>query len=183
MPAQPGQGSIRARILLKQLYESVTGQPVPELVKTNRGKPCFAHGSWHLSISHSKQAAFCALSLGPVGLDGEPLSRRIPPRLPRQVLHPGELREFYAAENPDKVFLTLWVLKEAWGKWTGEGLTPHCLKNLRFSLHQTRHPILEGTTLSFETLELGGHILALCAAEPMELFVPALPNLTDSGES
>lgn len=119
--------------LLEQLY----GAPLPEILRTERGKPYFADDSGHFSISHTKSHVFCALSDRPVGVDAEELDRKIDLRLAEKILSPGEKAQFDAAEDKRLALLTFWVLKEAAAKCTGEGLRGYPNKT-EFSLTDGR---------------------------------------------
>ena len=115
-------GHEAGRQLLAQLYREKTGEALPEIRITDRGKPCFADKSLHFSISHTKKHAFCALSENNIGIDAEELDRDINLRLAEKILSPGEKARFDAAEDKRRALLTFWVLKEAAAKLSGEGL-------------------------------------------------------------
>ena len=119
---EPGQGHIAGRKLLEKMYRAHTGCQMPEILVTDRGKPYFAEGNLHFSISHTKHYVFCALGDTPVGIDAEEVNRSIDLRLAEKILSPTEKAEFDAAENKATALLTFWVLKEALAKYTGEGL-------------------------------------------------------------
>ena len=104
--------------LLEQLY----GGPLPEICRTERGKPYFADRSAHFSISHTKNHVFCVLSDRSVGIDGQEADRDIDLRLAEKILSPGEKRQYDAAADKRLALLTFWVLKEAAGKRDGTGL-------------------------------------------------------------
>ena len=110
------------RQLLRQLYEEETGGELPEIRIANRGKPYFADSSLHFSISHTKHHAFCVLSSCPVGIDAEEKDRKINLRLAEKILSDSERVRFDAAEDKRDTLLRLWVLKEAAGKLTGDGI-------------------------------------------------------------
>ena len=110
------------RELLGQMYRGKTGQPLPEIRLTDRGKPYFAHSVWSFSISHTKNHVFCVLSSNPVGIDAEEMDRKIDLRLADKILSPGEKARWDAAGDKRAAFLKLWVLKEAYAKLTGRGL-------------------------------------------------------------
>ena len=78
---------------------------------------------YHFSISHTDRHAFCALSRRPVGIDAEELDRAVRFSLVSRILSPQEQQRFHRAEDPQRAFLALWVLKEAAAKCTGAGLT------------------------------------------------------------
>ncbi len=95
---------------------------MPEILVTDRGKPYFASGKLHFSISHTKHYVFCALSHTPVGIDAEEADRNIDLRLSEKILSPFEKEQFDAAPDKRTALLTFWVLKEARAKCTGTGL-------------------------------------------------------------
>ena len=115
-------GHEASRELLAELYRRVTGDELPPIAVTDRGKPYFPDSHWQFSISHTKYHAFCALADSPVGIDAEELNRKIDLRLADKILSPAERAEYDAAGDKNKALLTFWVLKEAAAKLTGEGL-------------------------------------------------------------
>ncbi len=123
-PISPGQGHAAGRQLLQELYREATGEEMPEILISPGGKPRFSEGPWHFSISHTQGYVFVALEKHPVGLDAEALSRAVNPRLAQKILSPDEYAQYLAAEDKNKALLTFWVLKEAQGKLTGEGVRP-----------------------------------------------------------
>lgn len=110
------------RQLLKEAYEEVTGSPVPEIRIQEWGKPYFAEGTLHFSISHTKDHVFCVLSEKNVGIDAEEADRRIDLRLAEKILSPAEKARYDQAQNKQETLLRFWVLKEAAAKLSGEGL-------------------------------------------------------------
>ena len=95
---------------------------MPEILITPQGKPYFAMGDLHFSISHTQHYVFCALSPIPIGIDAEESSRKVDLRLAEKILSPGEKVQFDDAEDKQTALLTFWVLKEAQAKFTGTGL-------------------------------------------------------------
>ena len=140
-------GHEAGRKLLTALYRLQTGEELPPILVMPRGKPCFAEGGWHFSISHTRHYAFCALSRDNVGIDAEELDRNIKLTLAEKVLSPGELEQFRTAENPQRALLTFWVLKEAQAKFTGEGLRGYP-NHTEFSLEDPRVMEIEGCLLA-----------------------------------
>lgn len=121
--APTGQtGHEAGRQLLKTLYRKETGEELPEIAVTDRGKPYFPGSPWHFSISHTPKHAFCVLSDHNVAIDAEELDRKVHEKLAERILSPSEKEQYDAAENKSKALLTFWVLKEAQAKLTGEGL-------------------------------------------------------------
>lgn len=165
----PGRGSADGRKLLSALYHQVTGQTMPELIRETTGKPRFAAGPWHCSISHTRQAVFCALSLTPIGLDAEPLNRKVGERIMERALSPMEQARLEEYPTKEEGFLTHWVLKEAYGKYTGYGIRGN-LAELDFRVAGDRAQ-LTGESLRFVLRRFFGHILAICRDEPGEIVV------------
>ena len=115
-------GHEAGRQLLAQMYLEKTGKPLPQIHTGPRGKPYFAGSDLHFSISHTKGYAFCALSEKNIGIDAEEKDRNIQASLAEKILSPSEKKRFDAAEDKHAALLKLWVLKEAAGKLTGEGI-------------------------------------------------------------
>lgn len=115
-------GHEAGRALLEELYRRETGASLPEILVTDRGKPYFPDSPWYFSISHTPRHAFCVLSREPVGLDAEELDRTPDPRLAQKILSPMEWERYRKAPDPNRALLSLWVLKEAAAKLTGQGL-------------------------------------------------------------
>ncbi|MBR4863158.1 MAG: 4'-phosphopantetheinyl transferase superfamily protein [Oscillospiraceae bacterium] len=115
-------GHAAGRQLLEEMYRSYTGKDMPPICVHERGKPYFAEGELHFSVSHTKRRVFCVLSAVPVGIDAEELDRDIDLRLGEKILSPREKERFACASDKRDALLRLWVLKEASAKLTGEGL-------------------------------------------------------------
>ena len=136
-------GHEAGRQLLRQLYREKTGKECPEILLTDRGKPYFADGKLHFSISHTKSRAFCALSEHPVGIDAEETDRKVNLRLAEKILSPAEKLRFQQAQDKQAALLKLWVLKEAEAKLTGEGLRGYP-NHTDFDPEDSRVKIIEG---------------------------------------
>ena len=106
----------------RQLLRQLCGGELPEIAYTKLGKPYFVDSPLHFSISHTPSHAFCVISDKPVGLDAEEKTRQIKPSLAEKLLSPTELEQYKNADDPNRALLTFWVLKEAMGKCTGEGM-------------------------------------------------------------
>ena len=136
-------GHEAGRELLARLYRQQTGEALPPIVKTPRGKPYFEHSSWHFSISHTPRHVFCALAKHNVAVDAEEADRNINLRLAEKILSPGEKAQFDAAEDQRTALLTFWVLKECAAKLSGEGLRGYP-KDTDFSLEDPRVTQMDG---------------------------------------
>ncbi len=119
-----GRSGHRAgRQLLERLYRQETGEPMPPIRLTPRGKPYFENSPYHFSITHTDRHAFCVLSHASVGIDAEELDRPVRFSLAKRIFSPAEQRRFAEATDRHQAFLALWVLKEAAAKCSGLGLT------------------------------------------------------------
>lgn len=145
-------GHAVGRQLLSALYHTHVGGDLPEILVQKGGKPYFAEGNWHFSISHSKNHAFCALCSCPVGLDAEELSRHVNPALAEKVLSPGERRQYDGATDKNRALLTFWVMKEAAGKLSGRGIGFHP-NDTDFMLTDSRVQEIDGALIAIFTQE------------------------------
>ena len=136
-------GHEAGRELLGQLYREETGEDLPEILTTDRGKPFFADSSLHFSISHTPHHAFCVLSEHNVGIDAEEADRKINLKLSEKILSPIEKLQFDASDDKRRALLTFWVLKEAALKLSGEGLRGYP-NHTNFSLDDPRVTEIDG---------------------------------------
>ncbi len=120
-PTTANQGGLDARRLLDRLYPGDGGA----------ANAPFAPQTWEAlfcqqppSLLHHPHPChgFCALAETEVGLDAEQLGRPVRPALVKKVLSSQEYCLWQQAEDPDRLFLSLWTLKEATVKYTGDGL-------------------------------------------------------------
>jgi len=129
--------------LLAQLYFEETGNTLPAIRVTDRGKPYFSDDPRHFSISHTKHHVFCVLSTVNVGMDAEEADRDISLKLSGKILSPTEKDQFDAAVDKRRALLTFWVLKEAAGKLSGEGINGYP-NHTHFSLDDPRVTEIDG---------------------------------------
>lgn len=153
--------SSAVRELLARAFFRLTGEAMPEIKTLPGGKPCWEGSRWHFSLCHTRQAVFCAISDGVVGLDAEKI-RPVSPAVISRVLSPEELQQF---DGSDEAFMRLWTLKEAYVKYTGEGLQGYPNK---ISFDGTK---LLGSELSFACLRHRDWMVSVCTALPETLEV------------
>lgn len=117
------QGTGDAYALLAALLVETQGiEPFPRIERAPGGKPYFP--DWpgvRFNVSHSGGLCLCVLDDVPVGCDIE-LVRPRRERLPAYALNERELEWFRKRGERWADFYTLWTLKEARVKCTGEGL-------------------------------------------------------------
>jgi len=133
-------------------YELLTQAvcPLPEIRRTDRGKPYFSGSTLHFSISHTKNHAFCCVHTANVGIDAEETDRDIDLRLADKLLSPLEKRRFDAAPDKPAALLRLWVLKEALAKLTGRGWGSY-LYETDFAPDDPRIQIIDGCFVAILT--------------------------------
>lgn len=129
--------------LLEKLYREETGQNLPQILRTDRGKPYIVGSHYHFSIAHTSHHAFCILSRHNVAIDAEELDRKINPALAEKILSPREKLRYDQASDKHRALLTFWVLKEAAVKLSGEGLRGYP-NHTDFSLTDIRVQELDG---------------------------------------
>ena len=139
---EPGEGHEAGRDLLAKLYREHRGAEMPDVVLEERGKPRFAEDPLHFSITHTRHHVFAAISDKPIGIDAEELGRDISLRLADKILSDWERAQYDAAPDKRLALLKFWVLKEADGKRTGEGINGYPNKTA-FSLDDPRVQTLE----------------------------------------
>lgn len=140
---EPGKGHEAGRSLLSQMVLEQTGAPMPQILVGERGKPYFAEGDLHFSISHTKHHVFCVLRPHPVGIDAEEKDRSIDLRLADKILSPTEKAQYEKAPDKQEALLKFWVLKEAAGKCSGQGINGYPNKT-DFSLQDPRLTEVDG---------------------------------------
>ena len=143
-------GHEAGRRLLRELYREATGEDLPPILKTPRGKPYFENSPWYFSISHTKHHAFCVLARENIAIDAEELHRKVQPTLSERVLSAAEKAQFAVAEDQKRALLTFWVLKEAAAKLTGEGLRGFP-NDTNFDLNDPRVQEIDGCLVAIMT--------------------------------
>ena len=91
----------------------------PEYGYEESGRPVIKNG--YVSLTHSGGWAACAVSNAPIGVDLEQI-RPIGRGIARRILSPIERREFEACSDTNYL-LRKFVMKEAFFKMTGEGIS------------------------------------------------------------
>ena len=171
-----GNDSYAAYRLLAMSFRRLTGAQMPEVVFRSAGKPYWKNSIWHFGISHTANAAFCAISDATVGLDAEPLTRPIREPVVEKVLSAPELEQFEAMGRTDEAFLRFWTLKEAAVKYTGTGLRGYP-SDLCFTLTKDGGELAD-SSLYFATAVRDEHVISICTPkpEPLQLHWLTLPS-------
>ncbi len=124
-----------------ELAAGYFGGTLPEVLRTPQGKPYFARKKLHISISHTKNHAFCAIAPYNIGIDAEEMGR--PAGAVARYCSPSEMARVESAQDPNDALLRLWVLKEAYAKFTGKGLGNY-IKSTDFSPDDPKIQIIDG---------------------------------------
>ena len=153
-----------ARLSLGGLYLLRESGAEGELSYTEMGRPFLKGQGIDFSISHTRDAVFCAVGDGSctVGLDAEDLSRlsvNKPDAMAARWFCEAERVQFERNPTPN-TFLSIWTRKEAFVKRTGEGM-----RKLR--LADTFAPCGEDKT-AFWTFWTNDVCVTLCADEGVE---------------
>ena len=96
-----------------------------EIAEGLRGKPFLPDvPDFHFSLSHAGVWAMCAVWNRPVGCDAERIGRA-DLRIARRFFHAEEVAALERETDPEarnRLLTRIWTRKEAYLKWTGEGL-------------------------------------------------------------
>lgn len=124
--------------LLKQGLSEVYGLTENPIFEYNEhGKPAIVgHPEIFFNLSHCKEAAVCAISDRPIGVDVESV-RAFKDSLVRYTMNDAEIRQIETAEDQAVAFIKLWTMKEAALKLEGMGISKDmkealCQENLSF---------------------------------------------------
>lgn len=116
-------GTGEAYGLLAELLAAEYGLPgLPELERQAGGKPFFPQRpDLHFNLSHSGGLALCGAGTAPLGVDIEAIRPRRA-GLARYICSPEEYAWYEELGGDWESLYTIWTLKEARVKCTGEGL-------------------------------------------------------------
>jgi 4'-phosphopantetheinyl transferase len=154
---------LAGRGLVRALLETVTGKASRsrDIVTDANGKPRCIDGP-AISIAHSDRLIVCAVALvGDIGVDVESAGRqRDSLKIAQRYF--SEAESAWLAQDTERRFRMLWVLKEAWLKATGAGIGGG-LDSVRFSVDAPRihADIRDGSSAYFSLLGLNDALLGL----------------------
>ena len=99
---------------------------IPELTRgrENHGKPYFInHPEIRFNISHTGNLVMCAVSDFEIGIDVQEKEQINTDRIAKKIMSPGEYEKYLAGSERRDFFYRVWVMKESYVKWTGDGIT------------------------------------------------------------
>ena len=111
----------------------------------------------HYTITHSGKYVMCIIADQEIGIDVQVHKKVNYERMLERMVSPAQRIEILEGEDPEKEFFRQWVLREAYIKWTGEGLS----RDLRTI------PMNEGTYALLDLDE--GYSGAVWSMHPMEI--------------
>ena len=111
----------------------------------------------HYNISHSGKYVMCIIAGEEVGIDVQEHKKVNYERMLTRMVPADMVREILESDQMEKAFFAQWVLREAYIKWTGEGLS----KDLR------KIALDKGSYLMLELEE--GYSGAVWSRDPLEL--------------
>lgn len=150
--------------LLKEAVLNEYGICVSEsdIFRTEYGKPYFPPETGiHFSLSHCSGLAVCLLSDKPCGADAEPV-RDYRERVASRICSQNERSLLRAAQGDerDRIFTSLWTLKEAYAKADGRGIS--VMSGAEFYFDNGN--ICSSAPYCFKQFSLtdGGYIISVC---------------------
>ncbi len=99
---------------------------VPELLRSKgeHGKPYFCvHPEIRFNISHSGNLVMCAVSDFEIGIDVQEKKCMNTDRIAKKIMSPDEYEKYLTSPGREDFFFRVWVMKESYVKWTGDGIT------------------------------------------------------------
>ncbi len=116
--------SLAVFLLLMEALEKEYGITEPPVFAFEpHGKPYLRdYPHIHFNLSHCSRAALCVVGERPVGCDIETVGRALDMDLCDHCCSPAEREAILASPRPEEAFCTLWTRKEAFLKWSGDGL-------------------------------------------------------------
>lgn len=113
--------SFAAWLLAEYAFEKLNIKNIG-LSFSEHGKPYLKDDELYFNISHTDGLSFCAVGKTEMGIDAEKI-RSYNRRIERRVLSENELNLLNESETREEDFFRLWTLKEAYSKFTGQGLS------------------------------------------------------------
>lgn len=130
--SRKAETELARRVLGAALKKEYGIEKLPDIGRDTKGKPYFLDlPQIQFNYSHCKCEILCGIAEEPVGVDVEGI-RLFRPGFAGHICHPNELALLESVSDKDEMLLSLWVAKEAYLKYLGEGIR-HSLKEIDMS--------------------------------------------------
>lgn len=140
---------------LREEY-GITENPLFEY--NEHGKPSIiGHPEICFNLSHCKEAAVCAISSRPVGVDVESI-REYKESLVRYTMNDLEISLIESDPSPDVTFIRLWTMKEATLKLSGRGIS------------NDMKEVVDTDKLDYISVELPHYVYTVCQQKKKKCF-------------
>lgn len=114
--------SVYAFLLLRYaLFKEYGITSMPQIETDENGKPFEVKNEYFFNLSHCDTAVACALDYTPVGIDVQDF-HPVKDNVVQRVCSLQEQKMLSQCANPEQFFAAFWASKEAWGKYTGQGI-------------------------------------------------------------
>ena len=113
-------------MLLRNMLKTHMGVSDPIFSAQEKGKPVLVNSNLHFNISHSKGFIACVIDTNPVGIDIQCYKKVPLDRLRKKTCTAQEDEFILAGADEEEIlrrFYMVWSAKEAYLKYTGEGLS------------------------------------------------------------
>ncbi len=167
--------SIVAGLLLLEGYRRFVGSPsatLPDIILADKEKPYFAVDTGiHFNISHSGQYVVCVYANAPVGIDVQE-HKNLKEHFIKRIfsLEEQDYVRMLPADQQGKAYMDLYALKEAYVKYTGEGMSRSFGELSMKTLLLSGEDQIDGSRICgkhFER-ELPGYSLAITTTEEIK---------------
>ena len=139
--------------------------------RTGLEKPQLTDTPLCMNLSHCADLAVCAVSRIPVGLDAEIMRKMRENLLPR-ICTPEESAYILAQNDKNRAFTRIWTLKEAYGKWSGEGIRiPLETVGFRLEPHLQMTAQREENLRFIQMIRDDLHIVTVCVQAAREICI------------
>ena len=138
---------------------------MPPLSFTETSKPYFENSALHFNLSHTDTLVCAAVANCPVGVDAQTLTAPSDGVI-RRVLSEREQDLLRLADDPAVLFTRFWTQKEAYAKWTGEGLSC-AFSSLDFSPFAAADAF-SAFGAAFRVWRFPETMMAVCSESPVE---------------
>ena len=150
---------------------------LPPLAFTETGKPYFESGALQFNLSHTDTLVCAAVAERPVGVDAQTLTAPSD-GVVRRVLSKEEQDLLRSADEPSAPFTRFWTQKEAYAKWTGEGLSCS-FSSLNFAPY-AQTDTFQAFGAAFHVWQFPDAVMTVCSESPVEKTQLVTPQMLEA---